>query len=99
MVGLYATFPAAAYNLNQYVEEHAYETYTDFIDTNEDFLRTQSAPSVAIDYYQSDCLFLNPPINYSVDAAAETKQAAVIIPDVVRPNEIKSLYDTVLITN
>jgi ubiquinol oxidase len=59
VVFLYAFYPAVAYNLNQHIEEHAFETYSEYIEKNQDSLKSQAAPEVAIKYYSSDPLFLN----------------------------------------
>lgn len=50
-VGLYLVRPATAYSLNQAVEEEAYATYDAFLNENEDYLKSQPAPEVAINYY------------------------------------------------
>lgn len=50
--------PSFAYNLNQAVEEHAYETYTKFIDKHGDYLKTQPAPQVAKEYYRDGDLYM-----------------------------------------
>lgn len=52
-VGLYMLEPTAAYNINQAVEQHAFDTYDDFLRTHERELRTTVAPQVALDYYQT----------------------------------------------
>ncbi|GAX22341.1 hypothetical protein FisN_3Hh453 [Fistulifera solaris] len=50
-VGLYLVRPDAAYSLNQAVEEEAYATYDAFLKEREDYLKSQPAPEVAINYY------------------------------------------------
>merc|ERR1711880_32685 len=60
VVVLYIVSPATAYHLNQCVEEHAYETYTDFIAENEHDLKSKPAPDVAIQYYENDIFFNHP---------------------------------------
>ncbi len=50
-VGLYIVRPDAAYSLNQAVEEEAYATYDAFVKEHEDYLKSQPAPEVAINYY------------------------------------------------
>lgn len=94
VVVLYAFFPAIAYNLNQYVEEHAYETYTAFIANSTELLRSLPAPQVAIDYYNTDALFLDatnhrienfPLVSDDVDDRTP--------PIVERPLEVNSLLD------
>lgn len=50
-VGLYLIRPAAAYSLNQAVEEEAYATYDMFLKEHEGYLKSQPAPEVAMNYY------------------------------------------------
>ena len=47
-LGLYFWNPTMAYNLNQYVEEHAFLTYDQFLKEHEDELKAQPAPQVAV---------------------------------------------------
>ena len=51
---LYLTHPATAYNLNQCIEEEAYHTYDTFLQRHGDYLKTQPAPAVAVQYYTTD---------------------------------------------
>ena len=51
VVGLYLVQPAAAYNLNQAVEQEAYATYDAFLQRHEEYLQSQPAPAVAVEYY------------------------------------------------
>lgn len=46
--------PTLAYNLNQYIEEHAFATYDTFTKENEEELKKKPAPKVALDYYTGD---------------------------------------------
>ena len=50
-VVLYLWQPSTAYSLNQAVEEEAFETYDKFLQKHEEFLQSQPAPAVAVDYY------------------------------------------------
>ena len=58
VVACYMANPSFAYNLNQAVEEHAYETYQTFIETNEDYLKTLPAPDIAKEYYRDGDLYM-----------------------------------------
>ena len=49
--GIYIVNPILAYNLNQAVEEHAFETYDHFLKENEAHLKKLKAPEVAKEYY------------------------------------------------
>ena len=58
VVALYLYNPTFAYNLNQAVEEEAYQTYDNFLTRNEDMLKNQPAPKVARDYYRDGDLYM-----------------------------------------
>ena len=58
VVAIYMINPAIAYDLNKYVERHAFETYDEFLRTNGDELKLLPAPKVAVDYYQNGDLSL-----------------------------------------
>ncbi|MEH2238492.1 alternative oxidase [Nostoc sp.] len=58
VVPLYMLFPSYAYYLMELIEDHAYHTYDDYLKSNEEELKTQSAPQVAIDYYRDGDLYM-----------------------------------------
>jgi hypothetical protein len=58
VVAAYMANPSFAYNLNQAVEEHAYETYAKFITENEEYLKTLPATEVAKEYYRDGDLYM-----------------------------------------
>lgn len=58
VVGLYLVNPTFAYNLNQAVEEEAYETYDKFLQTNKEYLQQQPAPAAAVKYYTGEDLYM-----------------------------------------
>lgn len=58
VVAAYIVNPTFCYNLNQAVEEHAYETYDEFLKVNKDWLESQPAPAVAQQYYRDGDLYL-----------------------------------------
>ena len=53
----YFVNPTFAYNFNQAVEEEACETYGRFLETHEEFLKSQPAPQAAKDYYGSNDIY------------------------------------------
>jgi ubiquinol oxidase len=57
-VSVYLLNPALAYNLNQAVEEEAYETYQGFLGRHGPYLKMQPAPDVAKQYYAGEDLYL-----------------------------------------
>jgi ubiquinol oxidase len=48
------TFPAIAYDLNKYVEKHAYEAYGNYLKDCETELKSQPVPEIARDYYEKE---------------------------------------------
>uniref|UniRef100_A0A7S0V434 Ubiquinol oxidase n=1 Tax=Hemiselmis tepida TaxID=464990 RepID=A0A7S0V434_9CRYP len=50
--------PSIAYNFSELIEFHAVDTYGEFLDANEELLKSMPAPQEAIDYYESEDLFL-----------------------------------------
>jgi len=57
VLGLFLTSPRLAYNFSVLVEEHAYVTYAEFVEQNEERLRLIPAPPVAINYYLADDMY------------------------------------------
>ena len=94
VVVLYIVSPATAYHLNQCVEEHAYETYTDFIAENEHDLKSKPAPDVAIQYYENDIFFNHPDTSNLRSNLVSSDNGKKVIPVVKRPKKIETLYDT-----
>jgi ubiquinol oxidase len=58
LVFVYMIAPKSAYYFNQLVEERAYHTYDKFLKEHGDWLKTQPAPQVAVDYYCTGDLYL-----------------------------------------
>uniref|UniRef100_A0A7S3Y6H1 Ubiquinol oxidase n=2 Tax=Heterosigma akashiwo TaxID=2829 RepID=A0A7S3Y6H1_HETAK len=58
VVAIYMMKPELAYSLNKKVEEHAFATYDEFLNENEEMLKQMPVPKVAADYYSKDELFL-----------------------------------------
>lgn len=58
ITGLYIVAPHAAYHFMELVENHAYQTYNSFLQTNEAVLKTQPAPPIAINYYRDGDLYM-----------------------------------------
>lgn len=55
---LYVLSPRTAYNFMELVENHAFHTYSDFLDTHEAELKAQPAPQVAVNYYTHGDLYM-----------------------------------------
>jgi hypothetical protein len=74
VVTAYMINPSFAYNLNQAVEEHAYETYSKFIDENKNWLENLPAPKVAKDYYRDGDLYMFDEMHASADPSAAARR-------------------------
>lgn len=72
--------PKVAYNFSELIEMHAVDTYGQFVDENEKLLKTLPPPPVAVDYYESEDLYMYDEF--------QTSQ----LPETRRP-KIDSLYD------
>ena len=57
MVLSYVLSPPLAYAFSELVEGHATDTYTQFVEENEEALKSMAAPRVALEYYKSGDLF------------------------------------------
>lgn len=58
VVGVYVLSPEAAYHLSELIEDHAYDTYDDFLRRRGAELRALPVPAVAREYYETDDTFL-----------------------------------------
>ncbi|CAI7784682.1 unnamed protein product, partial [Closterium sp. NIES-53] len=72
--------PRTAYNFSELIEAHAVDTYGEFVDENEELLKTLPPSPAAIAYYNSDDL-------YMFDEFQTSR-----VPESRRP-KIESLYD------
>ncbi|MCO5562506.1 hypothetical protein L7F22_016133 [Adiantum nelumboides] len=72
--------PKVAYNFSELIEMHAVDTYGEFVDENEKLLKTLPPSPVAVDYYESEDL-------YMYDEFQTSR-----LPETRRP-KIDSLYD------
>ncbi|MEO1208505.1 MAG: alternative oxidase [Cyanobacteria bacterium J06638_20] len=58
IVSIYVVNPRAAYHFMEMVEEHAYDTYDTYLQTNEAELKALPAPEVAVKYYRDGDLYM-----------------------------------------
>lgn len=58
VVAMYIISPAVAYDLNKNVENHAYNTYSEYLASHEEELKSLPPPQAAIDYYEKGDLYL-----------------------------------------
>ena len=82
-IGLYMHNPSLAYNVNQAVEEEAYETYDKFLVKNESFLKARPATPTAKNYYRDGDLYMFDTMQTSTDRCEQEKR---------RP-QMDTLYD------
>lgn len=80
IIALYLVHPRAAYHFMEMVEQHAYHSYDTFLNSQEEMLKAQPAPNVAIQYYRDGDLYM-----FDEFQTAQT-------PEKRRP-EINNLYD------
>eukprot|EP00238_Polyblepharides_amylifera_P005579 CAMPEP_0196584484 /NCGR_PEP_ID=MMETSP1081-20130531/47193_1 /TAXON_ID=36882 /ORGANISM="Pyramimonas amylifera, Strain CCMP720" /LENGTH=439 /DNA_ID=CAMNT_0041905697 /DNA_START=123 /DNA_END=1442 /DNA_ORIENTATION=+ len=55
---LWLISPTTAYNFSELIEAHAVDTYAQFLDQNEDLLKTLPPPAAALQYYESTDMYL-----------------------------------------
>lgn len=58
LVALYLVSPAHSYDFSTLVETHAYETYSQFIESNKEVLEKLPAPLPAVQYYLGDDVYM-----------------------------------------
>uniref|UniRef100_A0A7S1XNH1 Alternative oxidase n=2 Tax=Phaeomonas parva TaxID=124430 RepID=A0A7S1XNH1_9STRA len=80
LIGLWALSPSLAYNFSELIEAHAVDTYGEFVDANEELLKSLPAAKIARQYYTGADLYFFDEFQVSVRRGER------------RP-EIKNLYD------
>jgi ubiquinol oxidase len=80
VVVIYLIQPKAAYHFMELVEEHAYHSYDEYLTAEEQYLKLQPAPEVALKYYRDGDLYLFDEFQTSHP------------PEIRRPN-VDNLYD------
>ena len=93
VIAVYMASPAIAYDLNKHVEQHAFNTYDEFLQSHGEELKLLPAPQVAIDYYQDGDLALFDAFqNDAFDMTRKEKNNGGIAPQPRRP-VVNNLYD------
>jgi ubiquinol oxidase len=67
VVLLYMLTPPNAYYLMELIENHAYHTYDDYLNSHAEELKTQPAPQVAINYYRDGDLYMFEETQFTLD--------------------------------
>mmetsp|Transcript_2078 Transcript_2078/g.9125 ORF Transcript_2078/g.9125 Transcript_2078/m.9125 type:complete len:485 (-) Transcript_2078:90-1544(-) len=57
LILMWSLSPSLAYNFSELIEAHAVDTYAEFVEENEDILRSLPAPKIARDYYTAADLY------------------------------------------
>jgi ubiquinol oxidase len=92
--GLYLLNPTHAYNLNQAVEQEAYETYSHFIEENAEYLKKQPPSEVAVKYYGSNDMYMFDTMHFDGSSlAADSQDPQVAEAEPPRRPKIETLYD------
>jgi len=58
VIAIYTWNESAAYHLSELIEDHAFDTYSNFLKNHESFLKSQPVPEVARQYYERDNPFM-----------------------------------------
>lgn len=84
LVVLFFVSPAESYRFSQLIEWHAVDTYSQFLEENEEALKQLPAPAVAYEYYHNFMYYF---YEFQMTPNENDREALVDRP------EIKSLYD------
>jgi len=95
VIACYIANPTLAYNLNQAVEEHAFDTYDQFLKDFDYELKTMDAPSIAKEYYTGNDMYLFDEMHTCSNPTSTTSSTTIDDEDGVprRRQKIDSLYD------
>jgi len=93
VVTCYMFNPTLAYNLNQAVEEHAYETYDAFLNMFESELKEKDAPEVARKYYRDGDLYLFDEMHTCTRSGSMSIQGDDSASPPFRRPKVDTLYD------
>lgn len=95
VVALYIISPAVAYDLNKHVENHAFDTYSEYVQSNEAELKLLPAPQVAVEYYQSGDLHMFDAFQYHKSFPVMNDPAHLLSGEErpVRRPTVETLYD------
>lgn len=58
LILFYFVSPKSAYNFSELIEAHAVDTYGEFVDCNEELLKSLPPPSIAVMYYKGTDLYM-----------------------------------------
>jgi len=85
---LWLISPTLAYNFSELIEAHAVDTYSEFVDSNEDVLRSLPPPAIAVSFYAAQ------PVDAHDEAHGEVAFGEVAAHgEVAADPPLTSLYD------
>lgn len=91
MVFAYFASPSLAYAFSELVEGHAVDTYSQFVEENEELLKSISPPRVALEYYKSgDLYYFDELVTRVADDEAGVNGSSSSLR---RRPEVRNLYD------
>jgi len=91
VVVIYVWNEPAAYHMSELIEDHAFDTYSDFVANHEDMLKAKPVPAIARKYYEED----NPFIFDLYCTVEEDPESGIVVegPCSSRRPKLESLYD------
>ena len=93
VVALYIISPAVAYDLNKHAENHAFDTYREYVQSNEAELKLLPAPRVAVEYYQSGDLHMFDAFQYHMSFPSRLMTDSAGEERPIRRPTVETLYD------
>ena len=58
VIAIYTWNESAAYHLSELIEDHAFDTYSNFLKNHESFLKSKPVPEIARKYYEQENPFM-----------------------------------------
>jgi len=92
IVLLFLVDPKLAYNFSQLVEEHAFVTYTEFIEANRDVLQQVPAPPIAVTYYDQGNLYKFERLQSDTNLTRPPCETLLDVFENIRDDELEHLY-------
>lgn len=91
VVGIFAFNEPAAYHLSELIEDHAYNTYSNFVAEYGSILKTKPVPDIATKYYVEDNPFLFDLFCTVNDRSINPENGIVYVSE--RRPQLETLYD------
>jgi ubiquinol oxidase len=88
VIAIYVINEAAAYHLSELIEDHAYNTYDNFLKEYQDKLKSRQVPEIARKYYERDNPFL-----FDLFCTVKSNDGDTTTERRHRPLKLETLYD------